>query len=152
VRKTGFTITEMLITVVILGILATIAIAQFVNLNEKAKAKRTREHLVMLLRAVESFGHETGTLPTTTEFDADHLVSYGARKESFRCPKGGSLYMYASSFSGKSWMDWYVVEDAGGDWLNGRNEYVVRTSGKPFKINKVTCGFGIYRNGTVEQI
>ena len=151
-RRRGFTIIELLVTVLIIGVLVTFACAQFANVNEKAKDRRAREHLTALLKTVEAFGHERGTMPSASEFDTYNLTGYGARNETFFCPKDGKKYLYHATVAGKSWVDWYAHEDTNGDFDNAVTVYIVRTDGAPFKERGVSFGLGIYRNGTVEKI
>jgi len=153
-KRKGFTIVEMLIVVFIIGILATVACGQFFSLHEKAKIRKTKEQLTMLFRAIEAFGYERGTLPTAAEFNADNLTNFGARNDSFVCPKDQKAYLYDTTVAGKSWMDWYVKEKSSTDdsWANAVDTLIVKTDGNPFNDNGVARGFGIYRNSTIGKM
>jgi prepilin-type N-terminal cleavage/methylation domain-containing protein len=54
--RRGFSMTEMILVVSILGILVSIAISQFGNLNESSKLVVAAEKAEMLNRALEAYG------------------------------------------------------------------------------------------------
>jgi prepilin-type N-terminal cleavage/methylation domain-containing protein len=58
--KKGFTLIEVLIVVIILGILATIAIPQFGNIVERARASEAVTNIAAIRTALEVFQLERG--------------------------------------------------------------------------------------------
>ncbi len=66
-RKRGFTLVEILIVVVILGILAAIVIPQFTNASESAKASSLISQLQTIRSQIELYQvQHTGDYPATT--------------------------------------------------------------------------------------
>ncbi len=59
-RKCGFTLVELLVVVVIVGILAAIAVPNFVSAQTKAKVGSVKGNMRVLQMAAESFGTANG--------------------------------------------------------------------------------------------
>ncbi len=73
-KKKNFTLIELLITVIIVGILATFAIPSYRNVIERAKAKTCQTNLQTLLGAVKVYVLEEDRLPATLGYLQDkHL-------------------------------------------------------------------------------
>lgn len=68
-RKTrkGFTLVEILIVVVILGILAAIVIPQFSNASEEAKTSSLASNLQSLRSQIELYKIKEGAYPATLQ-------------------------------------------------------------------------------------
>lgn len=63
-RQTGFTLVELLIVVVILGILAAVAIPQFNNSTEEARASNLQSNLAILRNSLEFYkANHAGVYP-----------------------------------------------------------------------------------------
>jgi len=72
VRKQGFTLVEILIVVVILGILAAIVIPQFTNASESAKASSLISQLQTIRSQLELYQvQHNGNYPTLAELQDD---------------------------------------------------------------------------------
>ena len=63
-RRAGFSLIELLIVVVIIGILAAIAIPQFANTKGKALVAKVKSDLRQLATAEEAYFYGTGQYPT----------------------------------------------------------------------------------------
>jgi len=74
--KRGFTLVEILIVVVILGILAAIVIPQFSNASEEASYNRVRADLQTVRSQIQLYKiQHMGTLPSAANFEA-HMTGY----------------------------------------------------------------------------
>ncbi|MBX3323024.1 MAG: prepilin-type N-terminal cleavage/methylation domain-containing protein [Phycisphaeraceae bacterium] len=70
-RKTrGFTLVEILIVVVILGILAAIVVPQFTNAANDARAGNLRSQIKTIENQLELFRARTGAYPTLAQLQA----------------------------------------------------------------------------------
>lgn len=64
-KRKGFTLLELIIVVIIIGVLAGIAIPQYLNAVEKAKVSKAKANLVVMNQA-ERFYHAEQSIYTTT--------------------------------------------------------------------------------------
>jgi len=62
-KKSGFTLIEILIVVVILGILAAIVIPQFTDASDQARENSSKTNLSALRSQIELYKHQEGALP-----------------------------------------------------------------------------------------
>jgi type II secretory pathway pseudopilin PulG len=78
--KKGFTLVDLLVIVVIIGILGTFALPAYLNVVENAKEKACQTNLEVLLGALEAFGLENDQLPGTLgQLKKDHLEKSWAK-------------------------------------------------------------------------
>lgn len=70
IRK-GFTLVEILIVVVILGILAAIVIPQFTSATEQARSGNIAAQLKSIQNQIELFKAKTGAYPTLAQLQAN---------------------------------------------------------------------------------
>lgn len=74
--QSGFTLVEILIVVVILGILAAIVIPQFSNASEEASLNRVRADLQTVRSQIQLYKiQHLGSIPDVDNFD-DHMEGY----------------------------------------------------------------------------
>jgi type IV pilus assembly protein PilA len=92
-NEQGFTLIELIIVVVILGILAAVGIPKFMNSRLEAWASTCRSNRASLDDAVERFRFDNSTLPTASGFQAA-LVSGDYIKTEFTCPATNTSTVY----------------------------------------------------------
>ena len=64
-NSTGFTIVELLIVIVVIGILATITIVAYGNIQSKAKFNKINAELITMRKLINMYKAENGTYPPT---------------------------------------------------------------------------------------
>ena len=74
-RRTGFTLVEILIVVIILGILASIVVAQLTNVRSQTSDTALKDNLRWMRSAAQLYQVEHGRLPTLASFEAQ-LTGY----------------------------------------------------------------------------
>jgi prepilin-type N-terminal cleavage/methylation domain-containing protein len=93
-REKGFTLIELMIVVVIIGILAAIAIPNFIAMQARAKEGSTKSNMHTVQLAAEDYGVQNdGTYATT--MDATHVAN--SLPQNFKNP------FDASTGSGNAW-------------------------------------------------
>jgi general secretion pathway protein G len=66
-RNHGFTLMELLVVVIILGVLAATIIPQFIGTTQEAKVSATKANIAQLETAIERFNLHMDRYPTTEE-------------------------------------------------------------------------------------
>lgn len=66
-RKKGFTLLELMIVVVILGILSAFIVPKVISYPDKTKRKKAAIEINNIIRALDLFYTDTGKYPTTAE-------------------------------------------------------------------------------------
>src|SRR2546428_623348 len=95
-REKGFTLIELMIVVVIIGILAAIAIPNFINMQNRAKEGSTKSNMHTVQLAAEDYGVQNDGVYAGT-MDATHVANL--LPASFKNPFSGS------TGSGNAWED-----------------------------------------------
>lgn len=66
-NQRGFTLIELVVVVVIIGLLAAFVAPQFIKQEEKATAKATKAQIELLGTALDTFRLDVGRYPTSQE-------------------------------------------------------------------------------------
>ena len=78
--KRGFTLVEILVIILVVGILATFAFAGYHNLINNSKAEVCKTNLITLLTAVDTYGFENNQIPLTlSQLKKEHLEKAWAK-------------------------------------------------------------------------
>ncbi len=139
-NKEGFTLIELMVVVVIIGILAAIAVPNFVKMTEKAKIASVKSNMHTLQLTVESMSVEhAGAYPTAGNNQAD-IASEIPRD--FKNP-------YRNTETGTTCIDWgslaqtegRVGYSCSGGSFQGDN-YTITGFGKRVIISDLTLNAG----------
>jgi prepilin-type N-terminal cleavage/methylation domain-containing protein len=92
-RTKGFTLIEIMIVVLIIGILLAIAVPNFMNARETSRAKACRSNLKQIDAAKEQWAmdHNANNRDAVVDTEVDAYLKGGAPA----CPSGGT-YTYAT--------------------------------------------------------
>ncbi|MFA5499633.1 MAG: prepilin-type N-terminal cleavage/methylation domain-containing protein [Candidatus Omnitrophota bacterium] len=90
-RKKGFTLVEIMIVVAIIGLLAAIAIPNFVRARTQAQTQACIANLKQIEGAKQVYALDTGAASTVTPAEGDLVPTYIKRAPA--CPAAGA-YTY----------------------------------------------------------
>ena len=96
-RKAGFTLVEIMIVVAIIGLLAAIAIPNFVKARQTAQANACLNNLRIIDAAAQQWALEKGQVSSAT-VTSSGIVPYLGRAGSVMptCPIGASAYVLSA--------------------------------------------------------
>lgn len=93
-KQTGFTIVELLIVIVVIGILAALVITTFAGIQKKARDTERTTDIKAIHAQLEAYYAQNGRYPTNANLDADATWVKdnlkGLDPEALEDPKGAS--------------------------------------------------------------
>ena len=81
--QSGFTLIELLVVVVVIGVLAAIAIPNFLRAQNKSRVSRTAADLKTFEHAFLDFAADTGAFPPDSHLDAPYHLAGGVGIENY---------------------------------------------------------------------
>jgi len=99
-KSKGFTIVELLIVIVIIGILATLVIVTFTGIQKKARDSQRQTDINAVDSHVEAFYAQYGYYPTLADLQSSSFLSTylkGLDPEALVDPKAGAIAATTSS-------------------------------------------------------
>jgi len=116
VKQEGFTIVELLIVIVVIGILAGLVITTFNGIQQKARDTERETDIKALHSQVEAYYAQNGKYPALADMNSTTFVAAnlkGLDKEAFRDPKGGTSYTLVATPAADAYA--YAVTPSGCD-------------------------------------
>jgi prepilin-type N-terminal cleavage/methylation domain-containing protein len=117
-KSKGFTIVELLIVIVVIGILATLVIVTFRGIQQKARDSQRQTDVTAISNAVEEFYAKYNYFPTLADLQDSTFVSTymkGLKADALVSPgKSGSNSLAATATSAPGWAYGYVASGASG--------------------------------------
>lgn len=92
VKRKGFMLIELLMVVAIVGILAAVAVPNFIGLTDEAKTARIQADLSTIGSAVEVYYAKHGNYPSKIEDMVDSTGKNGFLKSEPKPPVDGGVY------------------------------------------------------------
>lgn len=106
--RAGFTLIELMVVIVILGILATLFLGNFTTSQAKARDAQRKSDLNQIMRALEAYNNDKGSYPPAGTDGTIAGVAWGSAftdagvsymAELPKDPKSDRTYLYASNLN-----------------------------------------------------
>jgi len=113
-KQSGFTIVELLIVIVVIGILAGLVITTFSGIQQKARDTERETDIKAMHGQVEAFWAQKGYYPSLTDMNTAAFVTAnlkGLDAGAFKDPKGANGTLVAAPAAS---VYAYAVKNAGG--------------------------------------
>ncbi len=104
-KQSGFTLVELIVVVVIIGILSSIAIPSFQNASEKAKQKEASSLIASYLKAAQAYYTENSITPYRSSDIGQYITVTGCRQGNPQYCKTNNSSLI--NWSGSSRTQWY---------------------------------------------
>jgi prepilin-type N-terminal cleavage/methylation domain-containing protein len=98
-KQSGFTIVELLIVIVVIGILAGLVITTFAGIQQKARDTERETDIKALHGQIEAYWAQKGYYPSLTDMNSAAFVSAnlkGLDAGAFKDPKGSASTLVAA--------------------------------------------------------
>jgi general secretion pathway protein G len=118
--RKGFTMVELMAVLIILGLLATVLVRNFMGQTDKARAVITKANLKILHSAISQFKMETGRFPTEDE-GLIALIEQPSDVETWE--PGG--YLESTEIPKDGWGNEFIFEL----YPESGKQFVIRSSG-----------------------
>ncbi len=120
-KQEGFTIVELLIVIIVIGILAALVLVTFTGVQQKARNTERTTDVKAVASHLEVYNAQNGYYPTSAQLTAsDGSVATfigaslkGLDKEALRDPKGANYYLAAGNATSSQYG--YVPSPSGCD-------------------------------------
>lgn len=102
-KQSGFTIVELLIVIVVIGILATLVIVTFTGVQQKARNTKRQTDLVAIDGHLEAYNGTNGYYPTLANMNDSSFLSsnmQGLDPAALQDPTGSSQTLVSSPVAG----------------------------------------------------
>ena len=138
----GFTITEIVLVIVLLGILAAIAVPRMTDLLTTSKENATKQEMQVIRRALIGSGDATsGGQP----IDRGYVTDVGSQPPNLQAlvAKPGGVASW-NPFQKMGWNGPYLHDDGSGGYLRDswENNYTLNTTAKTLTSNGPDGTFG----------
>jgi general secretion pathway protein G len=128
----GFTIVELLIVIVVIGILASISVASYTGATQRSKENRAKSEIVQLVKAIDSARVNRGTnLYGITGSNCTYcgVIPYATAIDRIAAASGVNLDKYKA---GDPWGNEYRIDENEGEGVNPcANRDTISVGGQP---------------------